>query len=307
LPPDSNLTVSQYYRDMTGDGELWVAENGLPVRQILNLTFPEQHDESLNAQITVDFSQFGAAPAATAAESFLDVLGAKLPDLRDLLLLAMTLWLVAIMLRFRRSRRLQTALAAFLITSLILGPLLQSLKIRSVLDAQTAEAAAQDQQRQESAMQRSLLSQGDKPAFNPHANPLAAADQRAYTADLPAGIAAAPLAATNVLATDNGTDTDQDGLTDFQEQRVGTDPTSADTDGDGVPDAVEAKGFQLGGKSWYLNPTEADSNGDGIPDGQECWKSPPAASTPPNQMLPCDLDTDGDGIPDVFDADNDND
>src|SRR5262249_16263398 len=157
-----------------------------------------------------------------------------------LLLLAMTLWLVAIMLRFRRSRRLQKALAAFLITSLILGPLLQSLKIRSVLDAQTAEAAAQDQQPQQTPIHPSLPPRGDKPAYTPHATPLAAADPPAYTADLPAGIAAAPLAATNVLATDNGTDSDQDGLTDFQEQRVGTDPTSADTDGDGVPDAVEA-------------------------------------------------------------------
>ena len=49
-----------------------------------------------------------------------------------------------------------------MIASIVFGPLLQSLKIRSFLDAQTAEAATQDQQRQESAMQRSLLSQGDR-------------------------------------------------------------------------------------------------------------------------------------------------
>jgi hypothetical protein len=307
LPLDSHLTVSQYYHDMTGDGELWVAQNGLPVRQVLNLAFPEQRDESLNAQITVDFSQFGALPTAADAESLLDVLGANLPDLRDLLPLAMTLLLVGIMLRFRRSCRLQKALAVFVITSMLLGPLLQSLKIRSVLDGQTAEAAAQDQQRQDSVMQRSLLSQGDKPAFNPQANPLAVTDQRAYGAGMKAGIAAAPLAATNVLATDNGTDTDQDGLTDYQEQRVGTDPESADSDQDGIPDAIEVRGFQLGGKPWYLNPTEADSIGDGIADAQECWKTPPAAGTSPSQMPSCDRDSNGDGVPDVFAADNDGD
>jgi hypothetical protein len=314
LPPGSSLTVPQYYRDMTGDGELWVGENGLPVRQILNLAFPEQHDESLNAQITVDFSQFGALPAATGAASFLDVLRAHMPEPGALGVLAATLLLVGLLLRFRRSRRVQKGLAALLIASLVGGPLLQALKIRSFLDAQTAEAATQDQQRQESAMQQSLLSQGDRPQFNPHANTLAATGERAAGVGQQAGLLAAntgiagtPLAAANVLATDNGLDTDQDGLTDFQEQRIGTDPTSADTDGDGVPDAVEARGFQLGGKTWYLNPSEADSNGDGIADGQECWKSRPAVGTPASQMPPCDLDTDGDGIPDVFDADNDND
>src|SRR5262249_19148336 len=110
-----------------------------------------------------------------------------------------------------------------------------------------------------------------------------------------------------IAQVDNGTDTDGDGLTDYQEQRIGTDPTFADTDEDGIPDAVEAKGFSFGGKTWYLNPNAMDSNGDGITDGLECWKSPPAANTPPNQILPCDLDTDGDGLPDVFDNDNDND
>jgi len=69
LPSGSNLAVSQYYADMTGDGELWVARNGLPVRQILNLRFPEQRDASLQAQIVVDFSQYGA-PATMSILSF---------------------------------------------------------------------------------------------------------------------------------------------------------------------------------------------------------------------------------------------
>src|SRR5262245_12812790 len=67
LQPGATIDVPRYYRDMTGDGELWVAENGLPVRQVLNLAFPEQRDESLNAQIVVDFSQLGTLPVAAAA------------------------------------------------------------------------------------------------------------------------------------------------------------------------------------------------------------------------------------------------
>ena len=32
----------------------------------MNVSFPEQHDESLSALITVDFSQYGAAPAVAS-------------------------------------------------------------------------------------------------------------------------------------------------------------------------------------------------------------------------------------------------
>jgi len=38
------------------------------------------------------------------------------------------------------------------------------------------------------------------------------------------------------------TDSDNDGLTDEEERMLGTDPREADTDGDGVPDVVEARG-----------------------------------------------------------------
>jgi hypothetical protein len=107
--------------------------------------------------------------------------------------------------------------------------------------------------------------------------------------------------------TDNNADLDNDGLSDFIEARLGSDPTVADSDDDGVPDRVELRGFALGGKTWYLNPNAADSNDDGLADGVECWKTPPAATVLPKDMPPCDLDTDGDGIPDVFDHDNDND
>ena len=306
LSSGSQLTVSPYYRDMTGDGELWVAENGLPVRQVLNLAFPEQRDETLNAQITVDFSQYGTPPASATA-GLLGMLSDHLPFTSDVLLLAFASVLMSFVLRFRRSRRLQKGLAAFVITSIVLGPLLQGLQINSFMEAQTAQAAAQEQQRQEGDLQRSLLSQGDRPEFNPHANPLPAAGTRAELANQPFGLGAAPQAPSNVLAVDSGTDTDQDGLTDYQEQRVGTDPAYNDSDEDGVPDAIEVRGFALGGKTWYLDAQQADSNGDGIGDGQECWQTPPADGTPARQVPACNRDTDGDGTPDVFDADNDND
>ena len=51
VPPGVTFEVPAYYRDMVGDGELWVGEDGLPIRQILTLQFPEQDDEFVSAHI----------------------------------------------------------------------------------------------------------------------------------------------------------------------------------------------------------------------------------------------------------------
>jgi hypothetical protein len=56
-------------------------------------------------------------------------------------------------------------------------------------------------------------------------------------------------------------DPDGDGLTDGEEDGLGTDPTNPDTDGDGLTDGAE------GGRG--TDPTNPDTDGDGISDGQE--------------------------------------
>lgn len=57
-------------------------------------------------------------------------------------------------------------------------------------------------------------------------------------------------------------DQDRDGLTDTQEEQVGTNPVQADTDGDGLSDYDEVKVY-------HTDPRKADSDGDGVGDGQE--------------------------------------
>ena len=79
-------------------------------------------------------------------------------------------------------------------------------------------------------------------------------------------------------------DSDGDGLSNAEEQALGTDPASPDTDGDGIPDAGEVR---IG-----TNPAVADANAD--PDGDgllniEEWQH----GTNPHLA-----DTDGDGISD---------
>jgi hypothetical protein len=64
---------------------------------------------------------------------------------------------------------------------------------------------------------------------------------------------------------DGDLDPDGDGLTNFEENRLGTDPLSADSDRDGIPDGVEL--------SFGLDPLAADAQSDadldGVPAGTE--------------------------------------
>ncbi len=76
-------------------------------------------------------------------------------------------------------------------------------------------------------------------------------------------------------------DTDDDGLTDAEEEELGTDPNNLDTDGDLLYD-----GGELVYRTGVLDP---DSDGDGLPDGNEVYiiRTNPAVA-----------DTDGDGVSD---------
>ncbi|HUQ11927.1 MAG TPA: hypothetical protein VM146_16550 [Steroidobacteraceae bacterium] len=75
-------------------------------------------------------------------------------------------------------------------------------------------------------------------------------------------------------------DSDGDGLTNTQEDALGTDRNDADTDNDGISDGIEAG----------TNPASpVDTDGDGIPDVAEAG------------------DRDGDGVADSSDTDSDND
>jgi hypothetical protein len=291
VPPGMQFDLPAYYRDMVGSGELWVGQDGLPIRQVLALRFPEQRGESTSAQITISFSDFGQPPIGAG---ILGALPNYLPNPLVGLALLLTLAFAWSLIRFHRSRRMYASLALILVVNLVCGPLLQSLKIRSFLDTQAAQAASQEADRAEQAQARSLRSALAAPAFDPHADPLAAPPR---TQIVPSNPDSVHTAIAQAALADNGTDTDSDGLTDYQEERIGTDPTFADTDEDGVPDSVEAKGVLFGGQAWYLNANNIDSNGDGIGDGQE-WD---------NNKDGAPDDTDADGIPDAFDSDNDND
>lgn len=99
-------------------------------------------------------------------------------------------------------------------------------------------------------------------------------------------------------------DTDGDGLSDSDEVNThGSDPTVADTDGDGIDDGDEVSD----GNGFVTNPNLADSDGDGFNDGLEITEGtdPTNSADFPNSLLPLRLNemlarnntdiTDGDG------------
>ncbi|WP_130336308.1 hypothetical protein [Micromonospora kangleipakensis] len=101
---------------------------------------------------------------------------------------------------------------------------------------------------------------------------------------------------------DGAEDIDGDGLTNLQEQDLGTSPTEADTDGDGLGDGAEvAKGTNplvpdqprappTPGNNPPIvpAPTDADTDGDGLGDSEEGEV----------ETNPANVDTDGDGLSD---------
>jgi uncharacterized repeat protein (TIGR01451 family) len=96
----------------------------------------------------------------------------------------------------------------------------------------------------------------------------------------------------------NGIDSDGDGLTDEEEEDLGTDPYSPDTDGDGLPDGFEvgpdeSNPYDTDGDG-TIDALDDDSDGDGIPDETE------GPGDHDNDGLPNyrDLDSDNDGLDD---------
>ncbi len=92
---------------------------------------------------------------------------------------------------------------------------------------------------------------------------------------------------------DGSEDPDGDGLTSFMEYRIGTDPKRADTDGDGLSDGQE---HSISG----ISPTEADTDDDGVLDPNEDLDGDnlSVANESRYNTSQQTADTDGDGLTD---------
>ena len=77
-------------------------------------------------------------------------------------------------------------------------------------------------------------------------------------------------------------DFDKDGLTNSEEEGIGTDPRNPDTDGDGLTDYEEVR-------TYNTDPLKIDSDGDGLDDRPEIFT---------HNTSPVKADTDADGVDD---------
>ena len=69
LPVGVSLDMARQYVEMTGQGDLWLNADGLPLRQVMHLTFPPEPLEQVEVEITTDFSRWNEAVAQAVAQS----------------------------------------------------------------------------------------------------------------------------------------------------------------------------------------------------------------------------------------------
>jgi hypothetical protein len=190
LPATMRLEGSPVLRDLRGQGELWVGADGLPLRQILRLQFPEQRDERVEVQMVVNFSHFGT-PQPTLYEQArtgdLAGIGARLaatlPSLQPFLATLPLLALAVLIVYYRKRRLLERALATAVILSMVVGPLLTVGTQVRFFDVQRAKAATQQEQQASADADREAREVLSKVEFNPQRNPLAVVEERQETGD----------------------------------------------------------------------------------------------------------------------------
>ncbi len=287
LPAGASIQIPDHLAKMTGSGELWVDERGLPVRQKIFLSMPPAPGADNRSETVMDiyFTDYQLAPPLMASAPWLQPLlqpiaHLALPEASTVALnfgfLALALITMAALIR--PNRLLQTGVTVAVVLCIVITPTLQVQASSLALDRYNIRQAGVTQQENASSVGQQLL---DARRAQMAAEPY---QPQAVVESLPA-MPAAALSAT--------ADSDGDGLNDAAEELYGTDPYNRDSDFDSVSDKEEITGFTYAGKSWYGNPMLADTNQDGIFDGLE-W----------NPVAP---DRDGDGTPDLYDTDDDND
>ena len=126
-----------------------------------------------------------------------------------------------------------------------------------------------------------------------------------YEYQAPDAYATAKVGMIFFLGSGSGDDDDNDGLTNQDEERIGTDPRNPDTEGDGLADGEEIRHYKT-------NPLQSDTDADGLADGEEAtrYRTDPARSDTDADGLmdgdealtrgtdPLKADTDGDGLTD---------
>jgi hypothetical protein len=324
VPAGVSVEVPATLRDLAGSGELWVDGRGLPLRLSMHLAFPEESDGShIEADVQTEFSgypdeQVAAPPGPHARLGVLGSVGSTLgPDKSPALwlddgtlpqkaaqaatagaLVACSLGALALLVMYRRSRKMYIAVVIAVTLSMVGVPVLQGERAAAFYDRQAAASKdllglAGSGQAGEAQTAAAEVTAGQDvtgtvgTGWNPEQDPLAQEPQAAGPVNestsqptavgpvalgqngqaMPAGAPRAGVLAVrpgNIPTCDaeRTDDADGDGLSEYQECVYGTSASVADTDGDGLSDGQELN--KLG-----TNPILADTDGDGLTDKVE--------------------------------------
>ncbi|MGD8903590.1 MAG: hypothetical protein PVI67_08495, partial [Anaerolineae bacterium] len=324
LPLGVTLEAPAVFRDMTGDGELWVDGRGLPLRLTMHLAFPAQPDGShLEAEVQTDFSGFSEEAVAVldSPSDPMASVGTSLGSGRPFLPvgavravstsagLVCVLAATALLLVPRRSRRLYVAVVIAVILSMIVVPLLQSERVVAFYDRQAARSqdlwslgadgqAIDPEVAQQQQAARQAVADALAPSWDPQRDPLAQTAQTG-TEVADAGFALGVTTGQTLLGPVAGPQLSLEApagdhalmaLTEITETITNTyeycsSKGTDDIDGDGVDATDECL--------YGLNDGKDDTDGDGLTDGQELHKLGTDGSTP---------DTDGDLITDFVEV-----
>ncbi|MBI1294207.1 hypothetical protein GC175_04525 [bacterium] len=289
LPPGMSLDMGNGFRQIVGNGEAWLDADGLPLRVIVDIEFPEQSTgERILVHVQTDFSDFDrsglvlrGAAIARHIDGALYTVGqmVRTPQAGAalfVLVLGTATWFF--LQKLTQDRRRKLVSVAMLLVMLTLQ-VAQAVPVRAGSSAPLSRAGEADAAQKPPA----------PPEFNSFANPLSV---------LPAQLRQAPQDPEF-----DGPDTDRDGLPDTLETAWTTDINNPDSDGDGLLDGEEVQRCPdrkiglvnnlLTGENvnapGCANPKVADTDGDTLTDRQEVH----FLGTNPN-----DKDTDGDTLND---------
>jgi hypothetical protein len=310
LPPGFELSAPEAYRRMTGTGQLWVNENGLPARMTVNLEIPDQPQKGQRLQTSISNEYFNynlaalhpAAPslwqnpADWAKTTLITAQGALGQNAGQIQTILVVLLLSILGLRYGHTLLFRRALIITIITSMVFTPFLQSVQASSYYDRVTADHAAQEKRQADAKNQQDIAAQyKQSKSWNPNLDPKQSAAIAKSAETVKAATGAAPVAqppnkslaivnqrtlpVTRTASTSTTQDSDSDGLSDEDESYWGTCAYSA-------------------GSTSYLASADCanatnpmDSDGDGLADYTEVYQL---------NTSPVSTDTDGDSISDAL-------
>jgi len=306
-PPGVELSPSPRLQRMSGHGELWVDENGLPRRQIVNLNIPEvteAYDARVHIIVDFDFSESADQQIGKSTNNPINTLTTLVPRIApsDVLCLMVALVLAAALTTSRRRRWVYATVVVSVSIIMVVMPLLQADGIVRFY-ARQAEAA---QSTPSIAQALGISAQSSVSSDTQHAT--RNTQYPISNIQPPTTKAQSSSNPTPSLYCGQGStteDADNDGLSDAAENCLGTDPYHEDSDRDLITDTVEIDGFYCAGLHWTSDPFKVDSNDDGLADYFE-WPEP-VGGAPLLEDVADHWDPDGDGVPNLWDEDNDGD